>query len=247
MCLVVVKKESGQWTKPEIISISGKYRDIEPFYANNGNRLFFASNRPIYNDSTRNDYNIWFSDKRKGEWSEPEALDSIINTKGDEFFPSLSENGNLYFTATRKNGIGREDIFISEYEETNYKFPIPLSVEINSEFYEFNAYISPKEDVIIFSSFGREDSFGGGDLYIGRKDQSGKWSQSKNMGEVINSDKLDYCPFIDWENRNFYFTSERIANGNKEIESVNTLKQIANSTLNGFGNIYQIGLDELEN
>lgn len=245
-CLVILIKKNGKWTDPEIMSISGEYQDIEPFYTNNGNRLFFASNRPIFNDSTRNDYNIWFSDRTEGGWSEPEALDSIINTKGDEFFPSLSEKGNLFFTATRKNGIGREDIFMSAYEEGKFKSPEPMPVEINSTFYEFNAYISPKEDLLIFSSFGRDDDLGGGDLYISRKDKDGKWSKSKNMGALINSNKLDYCPFIDWENHNFYFTSERTAHKKEKIKSIDSLKQISNSPLNGFGNIYKIGLDVLE-
>ncbi len=245
-CLVVLNKKNGSWEKLRIMPISGKYHDIEPFYTNNGNRLYFASNRPIFNDSTRNDYNIWFSNRIGGEWSEPEALDSVINTRGDEFFPSLSDKGNLFFTASRNNGPGREDIFISEYEEGRFKTPEPLPVEINSELYEFNACISPGEDLIIFSSFGREDGFGGGDLYISRKDQEGNWSQAKNMGELINSEKLDYCPFIDWENRNFYFTSERGAHDMKELESINSIVEIANSTLNGFGNIYKIGLDKLE-
>ena len=245
-CLVYMNKENGKWIAPKIMSISGKYDDIEPFYTNNGNTLFFASNRPIEKDSSRKDYNIWFSDRIDGQWSAPKALDTIINTRGDEFFPSISEKGNLYFTATRKNGVGREDIFMAEYESGKYKLPEPLPVEINTAFYEFNAYVSPKEDLIIFSSFGRDDGLGGGDLYISRKDELGKWGQSKNLGVLINSDKLDYCPFIDWENQNFYFTSDRIAQEGKELKSVNALKQLANSPLNGFGNIYKIGLEALE-
>ena len=46
-CLVVLNKENGNWKDAEILKISGKYQDIEPFYYNNGNRLYFASNRPI--------------------------------------------------------------------------------------------------------------------------------------------------------------------------------------------------------
>ena len=244
--LVMLTETDSVWGKPEIMSFSGTYQDIEPFYANNGNRLFFASNRPIYNDSTRNDYNIWYSDRIENGWAEPKALDTVINTKGDEFFPSLSKKGNLFFTATRKNGIGREDIFRSEYIEGQFKSPEPLPAEINTSVFEFNAYISPEEDVIIFSAFGRDDGFGGGDLYMSRKDSAGNWSPSKNMGALINSDKLDFCPFIDWENHNFYFTSERAALENKELKNVNSFKEIANSTLNGFGNIYKIGIDKLE-
>ena len=245
-CLVVVSKENGKWMKPKIMSFSGTYHDIEPFYTNNGNTLYFASNRPIYKDSTRNDYNIWLSNRIKGVWTEPEALDSIINTRGNEYFPSLSEKGNLFFTATRKNGFGREDIFISENIGGKFMIPRPLPVQINSVAFEFNAYISPKEDLMIFSSFGRADGFGGGDLYISQKDEEGNWMQSKNMGALINSDKLDYSPFIDWENRNFYFTSERIADEEKDLTHLDSLVHFANSTLNGFGNIYVIGLDKLE-
>ena len=62
-CLVVLNQINENWTDAKILNISGKYQDIEPFYSNNGNRLYFASNRPIYNDITRDDYNIWYSDR----------------------------------------------------------------------------------------------------------------------------------------------------------------------------------------
>ena len=245
-CLVALHNEDGKWINPGILNISGTYQDIEPFYGNNGNRLYFASNRPIYNDSTRNDYNIWYSDRTNGHWSTPVALDSMINTRSDEFFPSLSNKGNLFFTATRDKGMGREDIFMSEFVEGEFQPPEPLPAEINSASFEFNAYINPEENLIIFSSFGRSDGFGGGDLYISRKDLNGKWTKSKNLGEIINSDQLDYCPFVDWKSRTFYFTSERIPLDNKKLENIGKLKELANSTLNGFGNIYKIGLDELD-
>lgn len=245
-CLVVLNQINENWTDAKILNISGKYQDIEPFYSNNGNRLYFASNRPIYNDVTRDDYNIWYSDRIEDSWSEPIALDSIINTRGDEFFPSLSDKGNLFFTATRDDGIGREDIFMSEFIDNEFTVPKPLPGEINTSKFEFNAYISPEENLIIFSSFGRSDGFGGGDLYISRKDDSGNWTASKNLGELINSNKLDYCPFVDWKSRNFYFTSERMLLDTKKLENIDELKGLSNSALNGFGNIFKIGFDKLE-
>ena len=245
-CLVVLNQINDTWTDAKILNISGKYQDIEPFYSNNGNRLYFASNRPIYKDITRDDYNIWYSDRIENGWAEPVALDSIINSRGDEFFPSLSDKGNLFFTATRADGIGREDIFISEYIANSFTSPKPLPEEINTSKFEFNAYVSPKEDLIIFSSFGRSDGFGGGDLYISRKDDSGNWTASKNLGATINSKTLDYCPFVDWESGNFYFTSERITLDNKTLENISELNELSNSTLNGFGNIFKIGVDTLE-
>ena len=244
--LVILRKIKEVWSGPEVMNISGVYQDIEPFFANKGNRLFFASNRPMDNDISREDYNIWYSDRIEGGWSEPIALDSIINTRGDEFFPSLSDKGNLFFTASREDGVGREDIFMSEFIDNKFTAPRPLPGEINTSKFEFNAYVSPEEHLIIFSSFGRADGLGGGDLYISRKDNSGNWTASKNLGASINSNKLDYCPFVDWKSRNLYFTSERGVLENKKLENIGELKGQANSPLNGFGNIFKIGIDNVE-
>tara|TARA_R110002072_G_scaffold23949_1_gene81867 strand:+ start:46204 stop:47211 length:1008 start_codon:yes stop_codon:yes gene_type:complete len=243
--LVSTKLLNGEWSAPEILGFSGEYQDIEPFLSQNDNRLYFASNRPLHNTDESNDYNLWYSERQNGEWSSPVALDTIINTEGDEFYPSLSENGNLYFTASKPTGIGSEDIFMSKYINHSYMTPVVLDSAINTKTFEFNAYVSPKEDLLIFSSYGRKDDMGGSDLYYSVKNAQGNWKEAKNMGPTINSDKLDFCPFIDWERNNFYFTSERIISEESIISSVDELKASANRTLNGYGNIFRISLDEL--
>ena len=241
--LVAVTREMGLWSSPQLLSFSGRYQDIEPFLSPDGNRLYFASDRPIFGDTTRSDYNIWYSDRTNGEWVTPVALDSVINTRGHEFFPSVSLRGTLYFTATRQDGIGSEDIFKSVLLGGEFQTPTVLPAAINSKTYEFNAYISPEEDLIVFSSYGRADDLGGGDLYCSQKDSAGNWIIAKNLGPLINSDKLDYCPFIDWKSRNLYFTSERVPVEQKVFGSVEDLRRMANSAYNGHGNIFRISLD----
>ncbi len=244
-CLVVVKKENNSWGKKNIVSFSGTYNDIEPFYAPDGKQLFFASNRPLDSLSERRDYNIWVSQKHEDTWSRPKPLSKVINTEGDEFYPSVSKNGTLYFTATRSDGIGREDIFVSRYENGVYQNPVPLDEKINSSTFEFNAYISPGEDLLVFSSFGREDGLGGGDLYYSVKDSVGNWMTAQNMGTTINSEKLDFCPFIDFNSGNFYFTSNRQRTDVVKIDSVSQLESLSNSVLNGMGNIYRVDINTL--
>ncbi len=244
-CLVVMKKTGSKWSRKGIFILSGKYRDIEPCFSVDGNKLYFASNRPIDSTSDRKDFNIWASKRTFDGWSIPEPLQSNINTENDEFFPSVSQNGNLYFTSVRENGIGSEDIFLSRYIAGRYLDPEPLDSNINTPTFEFNAYISPDENLIIFSSYGRKDDLGGGDLYYSKKNEQGNWIPAVNMGPSINSDQLDYCPFIDIFRGNFYFTSERILSIDKRIEDVYEIEATANSILNGMGNIYRVRLDRL--
>ena len=243
--LVSLRKIGDSWGKAKILNISGSHQDIEPFFAKEGKRLYFASNRPLPGHPERNDYNIWYSNRNDDGWEAPVPLDTIVNSKGDEFFPSLSSNGNLYFTATREDGKGREDIYMSEYDKGKYKYPVSLDSVINTAFFEFNAYISPDENVLIFSSFGREDELGGGDLYMSVKDSLGDWSKARNLGSEINSNKLDYCPFIDWSDRKFYFTSERSMKLPVRIKDPEELVEFGMGNLNGLGNIYRVDLDRI--
>ena len=244
-CLVSITKSAGVWQSPQIMPFSGRHQDIEPFLEPGDKRLYFASNRPIFGDSTRSDYNIWFTNRTEEGWSEPVALDTVINTPGDEFYPSVGKSGALYFTATRTDGIGREDIFIAQPANGGFLAPQPLDTTVNTVYFEFNAYVSPDENLLVFSSYGRDDGFGGGDLYYSVKDNSGKWGQSVNMGKRVNSDRLDYCPFIDWERENFYFTSDRTGKQPESLTSVQDIRKEANSIQNGFGNIYRINLSKL--
>jgi hypothetical protein len=244
--LISIRKGAEGWEEKQIVSFSGRYQDIEPFFSTDGSKLYFASNRPMDSDTTRTDYNIWVVEKSDQDWKKPIPLDTLINTTNDEFYPAVSENGNLYFTATRVNGIGREDIFLSTFTNGSYQAPIPLDSTINTGVFEFNAYVSPGEDLLVFSSFGREDGFGGGDLYYSQKDDNGTWAEAKNLGETINSEKLDYCPFVDFPRGNFYFTSERAEVLDTDLKTVSEFNEEAHKVLNGMGNIYRVKLDALD-
>ncbi|TNE54978.1 MAG: exo-alpha-sialidase [Bacteroidetes bacterium] len=242
-CLVRILKNSTGWSEKTILPFSGLYNDIEPFFSPDGQQLFFASDRPIYGNPERKDYNIWVSERNGAGWGDPVPLDSVINTAGDEFYPSVSKNGNLYFTATRVNAVGKEDIFRSIFQKGRYLPPQPLDTSINTVVYEFNAFVSPDEDLLIFSAYGRPDDLGGGDLYFSRKDTAGNWAPARNMGKHINSDRLDYCPFVDFPRGNFYFTSDRSALPASRTGTVAEFTAQANGVLNGMGDIYRISIE----
>ncbi len=237
--LVMISLQEGSGSEMTMLPFNSSHHDIEPFFSTDGSRLYFASNRPIGGDTSRFDYNIWYVEVNDGDWSVPVPMPEEINSLGDEFYPAVSSSKTIYFTASRPDGIGREDIFLSKWIEGNYQDPELLDSMINTEFYEFNAYISPDEDLLIFSSFGRPDDIGGGDLYISQRNEEGQWIAARNLGQSVNSPALDYCPFVDLESGTFYFTSER-SNGTdlSPINSIEEMRNYAARIQNGFGNIY---------
>ncbi len=53
--ILISKKVKNAWTKPEIAPFSGKFNDLEPAYTPDGNRIYFASNRPKDKTGERKD------------------------------------------------------------------------------------------------------------------------------------------------------------------------------------------------
>lgn len=240
--LVCRRKDSkGKWGQPEVPSFAGHYSDLEPAFSADGKRLYFSSNRPLSGTAIK-DFDIWVVERVNGQWGEPRNLGAPVNTSEDEFYPSLARNGNLYFTAAYKEGTGKEDIYFAKPLNGGFSSPTLLDTAINSKTYEFNAFVSPDEDYIIFTSYGRKDDKGRGDLYMSRKDASGNWQPAVNLA-ILNSEKLDYCPSVSPDGTLLFFTSERLAIPKSYPDqplSFSQLKNKMNSPQNGNSDIYWI-------
>lgn len=206
--IAFITKQNNGWSKPKTVSFTGNYRDLEPAFSQDGKRLYFVSNRPAHKDSIQpKDYDIWYVDKIKSGWSKPKNLGQPINTEANEFYPSLTKNGTLYFTSARKGTKGNEDIFVSAFKNGQFQEPISVSGGVNTKYYEFNAFVDPDERYLIFSSHRPNEGQGGSDLYISYQ-KDGLW-QKATLLKNVNSPALDFCPFVDSKTNRFYFTSQR--------------------------------------
>lgn len=245
--IACTKKENDKWQEPEIVNFSGTYYDIEPFLSADALKLYFASNRPTSSSSTDpKDFDIWYVERKdvSSAWSDPINIGEPINSDKDEFYPSIANNNNFYFTCNERGTKGKDDIFVSYWKDGKYYEPVSLSDSINSDGYEFNAFVAPDESYIIFTAYQRKDGFGSGDLYISSKISDSTWNKAKNLGEKINSDKMDYCPFVD-ANRNLYFTSKRTS-VNNPAETLNSLNEFfdqVNKYDNGLSRVYKTILE----
>ena len=244
--IAYIRKENNVWSNTEITSFSGKYYDIEPFLSANGLKLYFSSNRPIESSDSIKDFDIWYvqRENKNSEWSKPVNVGEPINSDKNEFYPSIASNNNFYFTCDERGTKGKDDIFFSQWKNEKYIEPISLSDSINSDGYEFNAFIAPNESFIIFTGYSRDDGFGSGDLYISYKNQRGDWGKAKNLGPQINSAQMDYCPFVDTKTNTLYFTSKRtsINSFNKHLSSIQEFLSAVKRYDNGLSRIYKASL-----
>ena len=239
--------KNGEWSRPEVAPFSGRYRDLEAAFSPDGQTVYFSSDRPTSGDKTK-DFDIWKVKKlSNGQWGEPENLGTTVNSAKNEFYPSITKSGNLYFTVEADYGKGSEDIVVCKWTDSGYSKPESLPEDINTKFDEFNAFVDPDEQFIIFSSYGRPDDMGGGDLYISHKANGGNWVPVKHLPSPLNSTSLDYCPFVTWDKQYLIFTSNRLSQLFKDgsTKSYQQLKDMLTSPGNGWDDIYWVKADTI--
>lgn len=243
--IVTTRQESGIWSQPEVASFSGEYSDLEPAFSPDGQKLYFVSNRPVQANGATKDYDIWIVERVQNGWSEARNLGDPINTPANEFYPSVSQDGTLYFTASYEGEEGGEDIYFSRFESGRFAAPENLGPAVNTARNEFNAFVAPDQSYLIFSSVGRADGFGGGDLYISFRNENGVWTEAQNMGKGINSTSLDFCPFVSADGEFFFFSSRRHTLSPKR--SYRELVENLTTPQNGNGDIYWIQAEAILN
>jgi hypothetical protein len=235
--------KNNNWEKASLLTFNDSFNYLEPFLTADGKRLFFASNRPREKNQTKaGDFNIWYVTRENvnSNWSDPIFLSDSVNTNEDEFFPCVAANGNIYFTKDSKSGLGKDDIYVSYWLGNSHSKPTLLNQNINSEGYEFNTFVSADEKFIIYTKYNAANGFGSGDLYVAKKDKDGNWLPAKNLGDVINSSGMEYCPFYDSNEKTLYFTSRRSKVKPQKFSSLRDLQENLLLGENGLSRIYKV-------
>ncbi|MCK8521043.1 ankyrin repeat domain-containing protein [Aquimarina sp. D1M17] len=223
-------KVNDTWSKPQIFLSHETYGYNDPFLSNDENRLYFISNSALDGEGDPKDIDIWYVEKRNGKWSEPINAGTNINSGGNEYYISFTNDGTMYFSsngnASPENKGSNYDIYYSKFNNGTFQKSVALGAAINSTAYEADVCIAPDESYIIFCST-RENSIGQGDLYISFKKEDATWTKSVNMGPEVNTKNYEYCPFITKDGKYLFYTS------NQDIYWISTeiIKQLKKKNL----------------
>ncbi len=240
---------NGKWQKPDVFKYcrDSRYKYTEPFVSHDGKKLLFVSDMPV-KDSIIS-YDIWVCEKdEENNWKEPYNLGEPVNTEQNEFFPTLTIDGTIYYNHFDSEARS-EFIYRSKLVEGKYTEPEKLNEKVNGGRARFNAFIAPDESFIIIPTFGLHGSFGGTDYYIVFRDQDDNWSDPINMGAQVNSEgRQEWSASISPDGKYLFYMSEKVLESAiyKSDFSASGLEKLHNSPQNGYSDIYWIKTDFIE-
>lgn len=162
----VDKTGNGNWSDiQELPFNSNEYSVGHPAFSPDNTKLYFVSDMP----GGYGGADIYVAEFVNGQWSTPVNMGKEINTEGNEMFPFVDENGNLYFSSDGHEGLGGLDVFYAELKEgIAYKGVENLGAPINSEKDDFGI-ITDKNRTTGYLSSNRKRGVSDDDIFSFRR------------------------------------------------------------------------------
>jgi outer membrane protein OmpA-like peptidoglycan-associated protein/tetratricopeptide (TPR) repeat protein len=159
--------DNNHWDDVESIHFnSDAYSTAHPTINVQGTKMYFASDML----GTLGMSDIFEVDiKEDGSLGDPINLGPSVNTEGQETFPFINSEGDLYFSSNGFNGLGGLDVFVVRDFENKRELKQPMALEnigrpINSPMDDFGYYenLGTKEG---FFTSNRDGGKGDDDIY----------------------------------------------------------------------------------
>lgn len=162
-CVIYMSTFDGEaWADPTEVSINGDTVPdfIHPFITEDGNTLFFSSNKA----GGYGGLDIWYAKGGGTEFGDPVNLGSAVNTRNREAYPFFRNDTLIYFSSEGHNSLGGYDIFKANKKGNTFSNVENLGYPINTNSDDFGICFLPDINKGLFSS-NRKGSRGGDDIY----------------------------------------------------------------------------------
>lgn len=190
--------------------INSAYPDYAPAINADESLMIFTTRRPTENLNENvgedNEYyeDIFYSQKVNGEWTPAQNISGPLNNRYHNATINLSADGKEMLLYHDSNG---GDIFAAFLNPDGIAWTEPKELPgINTEYIENSASIAADGKTIYFTS-NRPDGYGGTDIYVSTKDDKGRWTSIKNLGNLINTELDEDAVFISASGKHLYFSS----------------------------------------
>lgn len=217
--------------------IMTKYHEATATFSPDGKTVFYTTNIVRKNDklvidkSRTNNFQILKANLEGDKVGKPEKL--FFNSDAYSVgHPAMSEDGKwLFFASDMPGGLGETDLYVVSISDGTMGTPQNLGPAINTIGNEMFPYF--RNGKLYFSSDGH---YGYGDLDVYESTFSAPlhFTEPKNLGAPVNSNKDDFAYIVDAKDQYGYVSSNRLnGKGDDDIYYFTKVKPVCNQHISG--------------
>ncbi len=225
-------------------NINTPYDEYVPVVSSDQQTMYFTSRRPTeMNKKLSHDgkhyEDIHYSLKDSaGNWGPSKMMTFPINdTEHDACIGITADAHTLYLYRVRTDNPYNGSIFMSKLKGDTWTKPKKLGTHVNTRMgWESSVSITEDNRRLFFSS-DRPGGYGGLDIWYCDLQPDSEWGEPQNLGPAINTIHNEDCPFIHFDDRTLFFSSD----GHKTMGGFDVFSSVYNKDSSSWSKPRNIG------
>ena len=182
-----------------------------PVISPDGQTLYFERKHDKENIETPDFSDAWYSTLENGEWGKPKNMGRPINNKSHNFVVSVSPDNNRLLVGNTYSSDGMafagQGVSISTKTENGWSVPQTQSIKNFVNKNKYVGYSLVNDNKTLIMAIENPNCIGLKDLFVSFLQKDNTWSEPKSLGNVVNTNKEEACPFMASDGKTLYFSS----------------------------------------
>jgi outer membrane protein OmpA-like peptidoglycan-associated protein len=191
-------------------NINTLYHEIKPLLSPDGRTMYFVREFTDENvGGTFDAQDIYYSNWINEQWTIARNIGAPLNDEYANGICTISLDGNTMWVQNAYNpdGTVEDGISVTHRTDSGWSKPTRLLIDDFHNYSEYQDYYLSNDGRILLLAVEREDSYGDQDIYVSFNLGSNRWSKPRNLGNTINTERVEYAPFIAPDNLTLFFSS----------------------------------------
>lgn len=201
------------WTLPVHIG-SGTHtpKGVSPLLTSFGLGMgpaFSANGRRVYlmvSGMGEENYNVWMSERKGNDWTEPRNLHLPINPRDEMWWISATNDGTIYITLGKE----AENRYTVHWARPNAEGAYPSLESMQTRIATQNVFfhqIAGDESYIILSQWNAGGGRGGYDLWVSFNEGEDQWTWPRNLGPAVNTGIDEMAAYMTGDGKYLFYNT----------------------------------------
>ena len=192
--------------------LNSAYDEMNPVVSPDGRTLFVTiANHPLNVDGKKDQGDIWIASLGEdSQWLPPVHGGSLLNDSRFNAVAGVSADGTQLFLLghyANDGAIRTQGIAVSNRSGSGWSKPENISIPyFQNKASSLTGHVTADRAAFVFSAetYGTR---GVEDIYVSLRTPDGRWSEPRNLGDVINTQFQELTPSLSVDGKTLYFSS----------------------------------------